>query len=112
MSAFLRQAEQILDIAVEESDNGQDLVILIDRQGAIRIMHMAGWSVPALTAEFGSATIYKVERRAGTVRVEGWTGSQQCLLQRTLSLQDLSGLPGVAATPHAMMLQVCPPPPV
>jgi len=46
------------------------------------MLEPAGWSLPALSAEYGAAAVYKVERRGVAVRVEGWDGGQRCLLQR------------------------------
>ena len=95
MRAFLRQAEDILDIAVEGDRDGSNLAILIDRQGGMRMLDPQGWSLPALCTEFGAAAAYKVERRARTVRVEGWGGGERCLLQRDLAPLHLSDLPGM-----------------
>ncbi len=97
MKAFLRQAEDILDIAVEGDRDGGNLAILIDRQGGMRMLDPQGWSLPALCAEFGAAAAYKVERRARTVRVEGWGGGERCLLQRDLAPRRVSDLPGMRA---------------
>jgi hypothetical protein len=86
VSAFLQQAEDILDVAVAGSHYGSgDVAILLDRQGGMRMLDPAGWSLPALSAEFGASAVYKVERRSGTVRVEGWGGSQRCLIQRQVT---------------------------
>lgn len=86
MSAFLQQAEDILEVAVAGNRYGaNNVAILIDRQGGMRMLDPAGWSLPALSAEFGAAAVYKVERRGGTVRVEGWGGGQRCLIQRDVS---------------------------
>jgi hypothetical protein len=104
VKAFLRQAEEILDIAVAGDSDASDLAILIDRQGGMRMLDPNGWSLPALSVEFGSAAVYKVERRAQTVRVEGWGGGERCLLQRNLSPRRPSDLPGMAAFGHPMML--------
>ena len=82
VKAFLRRAEEILDIAMAGDGNAGDLAILIDRQGGMRMVDPKGWSLPALCAEFGAAAVYTVERRAGTVRVEGWGGGERCLIQR------------------------------
>jgi len=62
--------------------NSGNTAIVIDRQGGMRILDSAGWSLPAMSAEFGAVSVFKVERRAGTVRVEGLCGSERCLLQR------------------------------
>lgn len=86
MSAFLRRAEDILDVAVAGNRYGAgDVAILIDRQGGMRMMDPAGWSLPGLSAEYGSSAVYKVERRAGAVRVEGWAGGERCLIQRNVT---------------------------
>jgi len=82
VKAFLRRAEEILDIAMAGDSDAADLAILIDRQGGMRMIDPKGWSLPALCAEFGAAAVYTVERRAGTVRVEGWGGGERCLIQR------------------------------
>jgi hypothetical protein len=85
--AFLRQAEEILDVAVAGDGNSGDLAIVIDRQGGMRMLDPEGWSLPALCAEFGAFAAYTVERRGRTVRVEGWGGGERCLLQRNLGPQ-------------------------
>ena len=82
--AFLRQAEEILEIAVSGDSDAGDLAILIDRQGGMRMLDPSGWSLPALCAEFGAAAVYSVTRRGSTVRVEGWGAGERCLLQRNL----------------------------
>ena len=94
--AFLRQAEDILYVAVEGDRDAGDLAILIDRQGGMRMLDPQGWSLPALCAEFGAAAVYTVERRGRTVRVEGWGGGERCLIQRDLGprrVSDLCGMP-------------------
>src|ERR1700674_2259287 len=68
VSAFLQQAEDILDVAVVANDPGaHDVAILLDREGGMRMRDAAGWSLPAMSAEFGATAVYKVERRGGTV---------------------------------------------
>ena len=95
MRAFLQQAEDILDVAASGDSSLQDVVIVLDRQGGMRMLDPAGWSLPALHAEFGGTAVYKVERRGRTVRVEGWDGFERCLLQRSLSSARFFQLPGV-----------------
>jgi hypothetical protein len=87
---FLRQAEEILDVAVEGDGNAGDLAILIDRQGGMRMLDRTGWSLPALCVEYGADAVYTVERRAQTVRVEGWGGGERCLIQRNLGPRSQS----------------------
>lgn len=106
MRAFVQQAEDILEVAAQGDSSQQDVAMLIDRQGGMRMLDPAGWTLPALGAEFGATAVYKVERRGGTVRVEGWNGSQRCLLQRNVASTKAWRLPGMgAAVAHAMMLQ-------
>jgi hypothetical protein len=95
VKAFLRQAEQILDIAVAGDSDASDLAILIDRQGGMRMLNPKGWSLPAMCAEYGASAAYKVERYARTVRVEGWGDGERCLLQRNLAPRRLADLPGM-----------------
>jgi len=82
VNVFLKRAEEILDIAFSGAGDAGDLAIVIDRQGAMRMLEPTGWSLPAICAEFGAAAAYRVERRGRTVRVEGWGGGDRCLLQR------------------------------
>ena len=82
MRAFLRHAEEILDIASAGNGEAGDMAIVVGREGGMRMVDPQGWSLAALCAEFGAPAAYKVERRGRTVRVEGWGGGERCLLQR------------------------------
>src|SRR5664279_1793607 len=93
--AFLQQAEDILDVAVSGDGSLRDFTIVMDRQGGMRMLDPCGWTLPALSAEFGATAVYRVEKRGQTVRVEGWNGSQRCLLQRDLGPRKLFHLPGM-----------------
>jgi hypothetical protein len=103
---FLQQAEDILDVATSGDASSQDVVIVMDRQCGMRMLDPTGWSLPALAAEYGATAVYRVERRGTAVRVEGWNGSERCLLQRTLSSARLFQLPGMGSGNYrpAMML--------
>jgi hypothetical protein len=105
VQGFLQQAEDILDVATS-GDSSQDVVIVMDRQGGMRMLDPTGWSLPALSAEYGATAVYKVERRGSAVRVEGWNGSDRCLVQRELSRTKLFQLPGMGNCNYrpAMML--------
>jgi len=92
---FLQQAEDILDVAASGDSNLQDVAISMDRLGGMRMLDPAGWTLPALAAEYGATAVYKVERRGAAVRVEGWNGTERCLVQRTLSSRRLFELPGM-----------------
>jgi hypothetical protein len=100
VSQFLRQAEDVLDTAFD-GDGDQDVVIVIGRQGVIRMMDPAGWTLPALSAEYGATAVYRVERRGNATRVEGLCGAERCLLQRKTphSKRWGMGMPGMPACP-------------
>jgi len=100
VSPLLRKAEEILEVAVAGGNTPNDIAILIDRQGGMRMLDPTCWSLAGLAAEFGATAIYKVERRGGSVRVEGWDGADRCLLQRSASPRKLR---------QAMMPQFLPP---
>lgn len=104
MRAFLQQAEDILEIAASDESSLRDIVIVVDRQGGMRMLDPAGWTLPAISAEYGAKAVYKVEHRRDAIRVEGWDGSQRCLLQRDLAPVKLFHLPGMSVPPQAMML--------
>ncbi|HEX3747933.1 MAG TPA: hypothetical protein VHW09_28560 [Bryobacteraceae bacterium] len=108
MSGFLQQAEDILNIAASGDASLDDVVIVMDRQCGMRMLDPAGWSLPALAAEFGASAVYKVERRAASVRVEGWNGTERCLVQRTLSSARLFQLPGMGAVNYRPMTMLLP----
>jgi len=99
VSAFLRQGEDVLDTAIGGGD--QDVVIVIGGQGGIRLMDAAGWTLPALSAEYGATAVYRVERRGDATRVEGLSGSERCLLQRKHRQTRLwgMGMPGMPDGP-------------
>ena len=86
MQGLLRNAERILETAVLARDDGaQDCTICMTRLGGIRILaEPAGWSLPALAAHLGAVALFRVERRAGAVRVEGWSPEGSCVLRREL----------------------------
>ena len=103
---FLQQADDILDVATSGDASMQDVVILMDRQGGMRMLDPTGWSLQALTAEYGASAVYKVERRGSAVRVEGWNGFERCLVQRELSRTRIFQMPGMGNCNYrpAMML--------
>ncbi len=88
MEAFLRNAEQILETATASKDAGaSEYLIAISREGGISMQVDDGgaWSLPALAAERGAMAVYRVQRKSRTVRVEGWSYGQKCLLSREIA---------------------------
>ena len=95
MDAFLRNAEQILETAVEASECGtSEYLISISYNGSIQMLsETEGWSLPALAAEHRAKAVYRVRRAGRAVRVEGWSSGRNCILNRDLApkLSYLSG---------------------
>jgi len=108
VSSFFRRAEEILEIATSGDSALGDTLMILDRQGGFRMTEPGGWSLSAVAAEFGAEAVYKVERRGSAVRVEGWNGSERCLLQKTTG-QRTRNLLGVLLTPQATMFQLAAP---
>jgi hypothetical protein len=102
---MMRHTQEILDVATTGCGPSQDMLILVDRQGALRVLDPAGWSQTGIDAEYAAVAVYKVERRGNTVRVEGRSGSEQCLIQRNLAPIGIRDLPGMSFVCHPMLLQ-------
>ena len=84
MGRFLTDAGHLLDTARAETDSElmpRDLAILVDRGGTIRMLDAEGWHTQALQADSGAATVYRISRDRGRVRVEGRSGTQSCVLE-------------------------------
>ena len=93
MDGLLQAAEELLEVA-SQVDEDCETAIVIDRSGGVRILSGDGWALPALAAEAGAAAVFRLRRRVGVVRVEGWQGSKRCLLERTS--------PGVALSQNVL----------
>jgi hypothetical protein len=89
VSAFLRQAEEILEVAMAGGNDSPAVAIVIDRAGGMRMLDPSGWTLPALSAEFGAVSVFKVERRSGAVRVEGLASAERCLLERRAPVRPM-----------------------
>ncbi len=106
MSAFFSRAEEILQVATSGSGATGSTLMILNRQGGIRMIDATGWNLPASLVEFGAEAVYKVERRGASIRVEGWNGSERCLLQGQTSGERARALIGAGFSAHATMLQV------
>jgi len=83
MGAFWTDAQGLFETARQAAHSGSpdcDLAILIGAEGSVRMLEAAGWALPSLAAEHGARTVYRVTRERGSVRLEGCSGSQSCLL--------------------------------
>lgn len=108
MTALSQRAEEILDTAVHADDNWRGLVILIDRQGGMRMLDPAGWTMSALSAEFGASAVFQVKKGPGTTSVEGWAGNDRCLIERQNGGSSFARLFLTPAVRHPIRLQPTP----
>ena len=81
VSEFFERAQDILRIAAAADSGPGETALLLGREGGLRILDSAGWSLSALAMEYGAAAAYRVIRRGSAVRVEGWKGGERCLLE-------------------------------
>lgn len=84
MGAFWADAESIFETARQASQSGSpdcDLAIVIGPQGGIQMLDAAGWALSSLLVQHGAKTVYRVTRDRGSVRLEGRSGSETCLLR-------------------------------
>lgn len=95
--ALLRQVEDLFDIAV--AGTGSSAAIVLGRDGAFRMLDPAGWSLLALKEEFGASAVFKLERRAGRIRIEACDGYERCLVERAAGV---SGNPAKAVCAGAL----------
>ncbi len=107
MTALMQQAEEILDTAVRATDSGPNLVILINRQGGMRMLDAAGWTLAGLSAEYGASALFEVKWGPDGTSVEGWAGLERCRIERRASAAALC--PDLTpAVRHPIRLQVTP----
>lgn len=92
MHTLLRRAEDIVEIAVQSGRAAGESVIVLDRQGGMRMLDPAGWTLEGLIGEFGASEVFRLESRGGTVRVEGWSPSERCQVQRKSTHERFANL--------------------
>jgi len=84
VSRFLTDAEEILKVAAGRTDRDampDEMAILVDDNGTIRMLDASGWEIESLRANFGASTAYKVVAREGLTRLEGRSSTQRCVLE-------------------------------
>jgi hypothetical protein len=79
---LMRNAEDLLEVAWVSDNRDETAAIVLERSGGFRMLDAAGWTLPALKAEYGARAVFKVEKCGARVRVEGWDGADRCLLER------------------------------
>jgi hypothetical protein len=100
VSRFLEDAVHIFETASNAPRDGssQDLAILLDSAGALRIVDADGWAPEALEFHYGARTVYQVTRGRDGVRVSGRSQGRRC----TLSSKNPAALlfPAVLGAPQ------------
>jgi hypothetical protein len=79
---LLADARGILEAARAAEGGETDLTILVDTEGAIRIVQTDGTPLRSLQLNSGAHAAFRVSRRSGAVRVEGRCGAASCLLKQ------------------------------
>jgi hypothetical protein len=106
VKALWQHAEEILDTAsCAERDAG--VVVMMDRQGGVRVLDPAGWTFGALQAEFGAAMIFKVNKSPEATSVEAWAGCDHCVIERQ-TVKSARSLPLTPAVCHPIRLHTTP----
>src|SRR5690349_332154 len=96
MTALARESEEILATALKAGSQRDNLMILIDRQGQMRMLDPSGWTALAAAAEFGAARLFQIRRNAQEISVEGWAGLERCRVSQPVRSQTLPA-PAAAA---------------
>ena len=80
MSRFVDNAGEIFEVASAGCEP-ENVTILIQPEGRIRIVAESDWPLDSLQAHHGAEMAYRVTRGQGRVRVEGRSGPRSCLLE-------------------------------
>ena len=78
MSRFFDDAIRVFETASQGSTD--DLGILVDSTGALRIVPAAGWRPDALQEHYGAREVFHVTNGPGGLRLEALSGSYSCVL--------------------------------
>jgi len=105
VTSLLHQAEEILETAVQVEDTASGMVILVDRQGGLRTFDAAGWTLAGIAAEFGAASVFKVQRSPELTSVEAWSGHDRLRIERQTGQPMLPLVPTVR---HPITLTTAP----
>jgi hypothetical protein len=90
VSRFFDDAIRVFETAAEGGSD--DLGILIDSSGALRIVPAAGWRPDALREHYGAREVFQVSHGPTGLRLEARSGAYSCVL--TSSTQNSKHFPG------------------
>ena len=85
MGTLLRNAESIFEIAIAPAAEYDNAALVVDRAGGMRVLNSAEWSLPAIICEFGASEVYLIDRRSGNLKVEGWSATETCVIEKSPS---------------------------
>ena len=80
VNAFLRNAEEMFDVARATGGEDCDWNIVMAPGGGIHMMPGGDWPVESLRAARGAEAAYRVRRMSGQVRVEAARAGELCVL--------------------------------
>jgi hypothetical protein len=95
VTRFLQNAQEILNVATAAAGDDCDLALVLDRQGAIRVVSDPGWQLDSLGDHYGADTVYRVRRSGSRVRIEGANGPDRCVLDAQAKCAPASPLCGI-----------------
>jgi hypothetical protein len=81
---FAENAVSIFETAesvMEGNPDPMDLTIIVEAEGAIRMVFDFDWSLASPQSWQGTEMVYRVRRQGNAVRVEGRAGSRTCLFE-------------------------------
>ena len=105
MSRFLNDAVSVFETAASGCGTNE-IAILLDTAGALRIVPAEGWQPEALQAHYGAEAVYHVSRTADRVRVEGHSGEMRCAFQSQTGPSRLNLL--ARSAPLYTVVPACP----
>ena len=83
VSRFFEDAIRVFETAAQGTDN---LGILVDASGALRIVPADGWRPDALREHYGARSVFQVSHGPSGVRVEARSGGYSCVLSSSRPL--------------------------
>lgn len=82
MSRFYEHATRILEAAERAGDQAGEVTVLINQEGAIRIVQgCTDWPLAALQEAHGATMAYRVTRGENGVRVTAREGTRTCTFE-------------------------------
>jgi hypothetical protein len=78
VSQLFADAVRVFETAAQGSE--ANFGILLDSQGALRIVPSDGWRPEALREHYGAASVFQVTRGPSGLRVEGRSAAYSCVL--------------------------------